>query len=73
MAKFKYLEVIRTKDNKVVKRLDVSSMGERGIDRVEGGMNINLNHKEYHTDTKESETALTTDDKELEKENNEKK
>lgn len=58
MANKKYLEIIQTKDEKVVKRMDVSTQSERSIDRLERGMNINLNQTDYHIKVKESETEL---------------
>lgn len=59
--------------NKVVKRFDVTSKGERVVERLERGVNINLNHNEFYTQENDSDVELTTDDKELEKENNDKK
>lgn len=55
---YKYLEIIKDKNNEVVKRLDVTSKGERMIDKIENGMNINLNHDEYSTKLTESEVEL---------------
>jgi len=73
MSKFQYLEIVQMEGNKVVKRFDVTGKGERGVERLERGVNINLNHDEFYTSTNDSDVELTTDDKELEKENNEKK
>lgn len=67
MSKFKYLEIVRMEGSKVVKRFDVTDKGERGIERLERGVNINLNHNEYFTQENDSDVELTTDDKELEK------
>jgi len=55
---FNYIEIIHTKSGVVTHRIDVTGKSERSIERAEAGVNINLNHKEYHTDTKESETEL---------------
>jgi hypothetical protein len=55
---YKYLEIIKDKTNEVVKRLDVTSKGERMIDKIENGMNINLNHDEYSTKLTESDVEL---------------
>lgn len=63
MTKFRYLEIVHTEDSKVVKRLNVTGQGERSVDRIEMGMNINLNHKEYHININDSEVELVTDDK----------
>jgi hypothetical protein len=62
MDKKKYLEIIQTADSKVVKRIDVTGNGDRAIDRVERGININLNHAQYHTNINDSETELPVGD-----------
>ena len=54
----KYLEIIEFGTNEVVKRTDVSSLTERGVQRMENGMNINLNHDKYFTKLTESENIL---------------
>lgn len=54
----KYLEIISYKEKSVVKRLDVTNESERNIERIETGININLNHDEYYTWINESETVL---------------
>lgn len=66
---FQYIEIIETKTGKVVCRMDVSGKSTRSIERIDDGVNINLNHKDFHTATKDSDVALPTDSKELEKEN----
>jgi hypothetical protein len=73
MKKFQYLEIVKMEGNKVVKRFDVTGKGERGIERLERGVNINLNHNEFFTQENDSDVELTTDDKELEKEQDGKK
>lgn len=45
----KYLCIVNFKSKKVVKKLDVSDKSTNSIDRIENGMNINLNHDEYYT------------------------
>jgi len=57
---YKYLEIIKDENNLVVKRLDVSNKSERSIEKIEGGMNINLNHNDYTTQLIESITELPT-------------
>jgi len=42
-----YVEVVRYEDGNVVKRIECSS--ERNADKVDRGVNINLNHDEYYT------------------------
>ena len=56
--KYTYLEIVRDKDNKVVKRLDVTGKSQRYIDRAESGMGANLNWNEYITRQTESSTGL---------------
>ncbi|CAH1002648.1 hypothetical protein LEM8419_03520 [Neolewinella maritima] len=53
-----YIEIIRYEDDQVVKRVDVSNRTETARDRVENGMNINLNHAQYYTSGRESEVEL---------------
>jgi len=48
---YRYLEIRKYEGNEVVKRMDVTGMSERKIDRIDSGMNINLNHKEYYITT----------------------
>ena len=57
---FKYLEIKSYEDGKVVKRLDVTGQSDRSIDRVERGMNINLNHEAFYTFSYDSEYKLDT-------------
>ncbi len=52
---FKYLEVKSYENGEVVKRLDVSCESDRSIDRIERGLNINLNHEKFYTFSYESE------------------
>lgn len=51
-----YIEVIEFKTKQVVKRVDVTGQTERQIDKVDDGLNINLNHEEYYTRVQEYET-----------------
>ena len=44
-----YIEIIANKDDKAVKRMNVTGKSSRSIERIESGMNRNLNHKEYYT------------------------
>ena len=57
---FKYLEIKSYEDGKVVKRLDVTGYGDRQLDRIESGMNINLNHEAFYTFSYDSEYKLDT-------------
>lgn len=55
----KYIEIVQHGViEKVVKRIDVTSESERTIDKIETGLNINLNHESYFTRVIESETTL---------------
>ncbi len=55
---YKYLEIKSYKDNEVVCRVEVTGMTERSIDRVEMGMEINLNHDDYFININDSEKQL---------------
>ena len=55
---YKYLEIVKDKGNEVVKRLNVSDKSERSIEKIERGMNINLNHDEYTVQYNESDVEL---------------
>ena len=44
-----YLEIKEYKTDKVVKRIDVTGKTDRMIDKIDSGMNINLNHEKYYT------------------------
>ena len=46
--RYYYIEIAK-KGGEVIKRLDVTNQGERSRHKIEAGMNINLNHNEYHT------------------------
>jgi len=46
---YTYLEIISFKTKKVVKRFNVTHLNERMIDKMDDGLNINLNHIEYYT------------------------
>ena len=49
MSEKKSIEVIKYKDGKSVKSIDVSGKSDSTIDRIDSGININLNHEEYYT------------------------
>lgn len=50
-TKYTYVEVVRFKGLKTVHRIDVTGKTDREYERIERGLNINLNHKEYYTCT----------------------
>ena len=43
------VEIVETATNKVVKVVDVSEQGRRNAERVEAGMNRNLDHVRFYT------------------------
>jgi hypothetical protein len=54
----KYIEIKEYDSENVVKRLDVSGKTDRSVERIESGMNRNLNHEQFYTNTRESEVKL---------------
>lgn len=46
---FTYIEVLEYDTNKVVRRIDVSSKPPRTIERIEDGININLDVSRFYT------------------------
>jgi len=56
--KYKYLEIVKDSTQEVVSRLDVTGKSERAIERIEGGMSLNLNHNQYSIRETDSETEL---------------
>lgn len=55
---YKYLEIVEYADDKVVLRIDVTGRSETNIDRIDNGMNRNLNHQEYFTREVKSEDPM---------------
>ena len=55
---YKYIEIRENTTKKVVQRNDVSNTSDRTIERIETGMNINLNHHKYHTESFLSKVEL---------------
>jgi len=55
---YKYIEVKKYDTDEVVKRLDVSDISERSCDRMDNGLNINLNHDVFFTTINDSEIKL---------------
>lgn len=53
-----YIEIKELETAKVIKRLDCTDNSKRSREKIESGMNINLNHEEYYTFSFESETQL---------------
>jgi hypothetical protein len=54
----KYIEIVHSSTNTVVKRIDVTGSSERKIEQVERGVLINLNMNAYHTTETDSEVEL---------------
>lgn len=46
---FTYVEVVERKTNRVIERIDVSGDSDSRQERVQRGLNINLNHREYRS------------------------
>lgn len=59
-AKYYYIEIKRFTDDEVVKRLDASDKSQRSRQKIEDGMNINLNHSQYYTFSFPSVNQLPT-------------
>lgn len=45
----KYLEIVAYENEEVIRQMDVTEKTDREIDKIESGLNINLNHSEYFT------------------------
>jgi len=48
-AEKRVLEVVETATGNVVHEIDVSDRGARATERIEDGVNRNLNHAAFHT------------------------
>ena len=46
----KYLVIVEDATGDIVKRVEVTGKSDRNIEKIERGMNINLNHNEYSVD-----------------------
>ena len=55
-----YVEIIRRSDAKCIKRM--GPLTERSAERVESGVNINLDHEGYFTELVESDETLMVGD-----------
>ena len=56
---FKYLEIVEdSTSSKVVKRMDVTSKTDRQIQKLENGLELNLNHAKYTVEYHESKVEL---------------
>lgn len=51
----KYIEIRRHDNDEVIHRVDVTGKSDRSVERIDDGMNINLNHSEYYTNIAEYE------------------
>jgi hypothetical protein len=49
MSEKRVVEIVETATNRVVKVVDVSEHGARGVEKVEDGMNRNLDHERFFT------------------------
>ena len=50
------LQIIRISNGEVVEEFDVTDKHQRSIDRLRGGIEINLNHQEFMVELKTIET-----------------
>lgn len=57
-SKYKYLEIKSYNDNRVVKRFDLTEKSDRQSDKIENGVNINLDHDKFYTFIYDSEYKL---------------
>ena len=57
---FKYIEIKKYENGEVVKRIDVSNLSDNAIDKMDRGMNINLNHEVFYTFSYDSEIKMET-------------
>lgn len=55
---FKYIEIKNWKDSGVLRRICVTNKTQRSIEKVEEGININLNQDDFYTINYESEVEL---------------
>lgn len=53
------IEIVETETGEVVHSIDCSGKTERQIERAERGVNINLNHQDFHTRIVEEATHDT--------------
>ena len=49
MSEKRVVEIVETATGKVVKQVVVSELGPRSVERVEAGMNRNLDHERFFT------------------------
>ncbi len=45
----KYIDIIEHSTGNVVEQIDVSGRSDRQVERVDNGININMNHEMYYT------------------------
>jgi len=50
---YKYLEIRRFRNCEAVKRFDITGKSAREIERLEQGVNTNLNHEDFFTEESE--------------------
>ena len=55
MKAYKYIEIKTFDSGEVIKRLDITGKNDSLADKIESGMNINLNHDKYYTFSFDSE------------------
>ena len=60
--KNKYIEIVSYATGNTVKRILMTSKSDRIINKIQNGLNINLNHHEFFTRTVDSKIELETGD-----------
>ncbi len=55
---YKYLEVWRDRDEACVKRIDVTNLPERQLDKLESGILRNMNYEAYSLELREVHQLL---------------
>lgn len=45
----KYLEIVSYLNDQVIRRFDVTKESEHNANRLDRGVNINMNHEDYYT------------------------
>ncbi len=51
----KYIDIIDFETDEVVMRINVTGKSDRTIDKIDDGLNINLNHDKFYTIVENSE------------------
>jgi hypothetical protein len=55
---FGYLEIVAYKGQEVIRRIDITDKSEPQIEKLDNGINRQMNHAEYYTFIRESDVKL---------------